>query len=199
LKKATASAGNRKRAGQHAVFCDLPLQRPNYFAGRLLTVADLTAEQEYHQRKHRYHNLHFHGVGVVHGLKVSVANDKTGGTVVIQPGVAIDPAGNEVHLCATRRFSLPNSATEIQVGIRWMERLCGFIPAAGSEPAESASMPARVEEGCEVVLDPKATPQSSLARCSSGKDSVDVLPLARVVRRGKAWRLDGKFKVPRVR
>src|SRR5580765_8856337 len=72
LKKTTASAGNPKRAKRHAVFCDRPLQRPNYFTGRLLTAADLTSEQEYHRRMHRYHNLHLHGVGVVHGLKVSV-------------------------------------------------------------------------------------------------------------------------------
>ena len=104
VKKATASTRGPERAERHAVFCDRPLQRPNYFSGRLLTAGDFTLEQEYHRRMHRRHNLHCHGVGVIHGLKVAVVNDKTGGTVVIQPGVAIDPAGNEVHLCATTRF-----------------------------------------------------------------------------------------------
>jgi len=178
------------------VFCDRPIERPNYFNGRLLGVDDLVAEQEYHRRKHRCHNLYCHGVGVIHGLKVSVANDKAGWAVVIQTGAAIDPAGNEVHLCATMRFPLPDSTTEIQVGVRWVERFCGSMPLAGGGPG---TMPASVEEGCEVVLNPGASPRPSLARCSPGERSVDVLPLARIVRRGKAWRLDHKFKVSRTR
>lgn len=199
MKKATTSTGNPKTAERHAVFCAYPLQRPNYFSGRLLGVNEFVAEQEYHQNKQRLHNLHCHGAGVVHGLKVSVANDKAGWTVIIQAGVAIDPAGNEVYLCAPTKFMLFDSATEIQVGIRWVERLSGSIPVAGSEPDEPATMRAHVEEGCEVILNPGATPRSSLVRCSPGEDSVHVPPLARIVRRGGVWRLDRKFKVCRTR
>jgi hypothetical protein len=123
------------------VFCDSPLQRPNYFSGRLLTEADFTSEQQYQRRKHRSHNLHCQGWGVVHGLKVSVTNDKNGSAVIIKSGVAIDPAGNEVYLCATAKFPLPDSATGIQVGIRWLERPGGCMPVAGSD-AEPATMPA---------------------------------------------------------
>ena len=199
MKKAATNTGNPKPTERHAVFCDSPLQRPNYFSGRLLTEADFTSEQEYQRRKHRSHNLHCHGWGVVHGLKVSVTNEKNGSAVIIKPGVAIDPAGNEVHLCAATKFPLPDSAAEIQVGIRWLERLGGATPVAGSDADEPATMPAYAEEGCEVVLDPKPTPRPSLMTCSSGEDCVEVLPLARIVRRRKAWRLDRKFKVSRVR
>lgn len=199
MKKTATSTGRPKTAEQHAVFCEHPLQRPNYFIGQLLGVDDFLAEQEYHRNKQRLHNLHCHGAGVVQGLEVSVANDKTGWTVIIQAGVAIAPAGNEVHLCAPIRFPLFDAATEINVGIRCVERLCGSIPAVGSEPGEPATIPTRVEEGCEVILNPEANPRSSLVGCSPGEGSVDVLQLARVVRRGKGWRLDRKFKVCRAR
>ena len=199
MKKARTSPGDHKSAEQHAVFCERPLQRPNYFNGRLLTEADLTSEQEYQRSKHRSHNLHCHGAGVVDGLNVSVTNDKNGSAVIIKPGVAIDPAGNEVHLCATTKFPLPGSASEIQVGIRWLERPGGSMPTVVSDPDKPATMPAYIEEGCEVVLDPKPSPRPSLVKCSSVEDCLEVLPLGRVVRRGKAWRLDRKFKVSRAR
>ena len=199
MKKAIKSTGNPTAAERHAVFCAYPLQRPNYFHGRLLGVDDFVAEQEYHRKQQRLHNLHCHGAGVVHGLQVTVANDKTGWTVIIQAGVAIDPAGNEVHLCAPTKFPLFDSATEIQVGIRWVERLSGSIPVAGSDPGVLATMPANVEEGCEVILNPEATRRSSLVRCSPGEDSVQVLLLARIVRSGRVWRLDRRFKVCRAR
>ena len=194
MKKKITSTECDKPAARHAVFCDSPPRRPHYFAGQLLSADDLVAEQEYHRGKHRCHNLHCHGVGVIHGLSVSVANDKTDWTAIIQPGAAIDPTGNEVHLCAAATLPLSDSVSEIQVGIRAVERLGGSISAAGSE---AKIIPAYVEEGCELALDPAVTRRRSLARCGEG--TMAVLPLARLIRRGKAWRLDCKFKILRAR
>jgi hypothetical protein len=178
---------------RQAVFCAEALQRTNYFAGRLLTEQDFNAEQNYHREKQRRHNLHCHGFGVVNGLKVSIERGEPGSSVVVGPGVAIDPAGNEIHLCVPAKFPLPEARTAIQVGIRFSERFRGSVPVAGTS-GEPDTMPARVEEGCEVIFEP-------LGLATSSPDASDskVLPLARVVRRADAWRLDRKFKVPRAR
>ena len=166
---------------RQAFFHADPIRRLNYFAGRLLSADDLTSEQNYHRDKQRRHNLHCHGVGVVQGLKVSTVRKNSGWRVAIEPGVAIDPAGNEIELCTTARLPLPKALTAIQVGIRFSERLCAPVPSLSG----SGSQPSRVEEGCEVRLESVSLP--------------DVLPLAHLVRVGGIWRVSRKFKVPRAR
>ena len=89
--KPTANRSN-KLSMRQAAFCEPPVKRPNYFTGQMLSAEDFTAEQEYHKGKQRRHNLYCHGFGVLHGLKVATTKEKTGWTVVIKPGVAIDRA-----------------------------------------------------------------------------------------------------------
>jgi hypothetical protein len=181
---------------RHSVFCTEPIRRPNYFTGQLLGAEDFIAEQEYHRGQQRRHNLHCHGIGVVSGLTVSTENGKGGSTVVVEPGVAIDAAGNELHLCMPARFPLPTSPAVIQVGILFSERFAGSIPMG--IPGESETVPAHVEEGCEIVLETlPLTPDASVKHCPAA-NSADVLPLARLIRRGSAWRLDRRFKVSRI-
>ena len=165
---------------RHAIFCAEPLERPNFFSGRLLSAEDLSAEQEYHRGKQRRHNRHCHGFGVVSGLNISIAKEPTGCTVVVEPGVAIDPAGNEIHLCEPAKLPLPESPAAIQIGIRFVERFCGSVAVAST----AGTSPAWVQEGCEIVLESMAP-------------SDGVLPVARLIRRGNAWRVDPKFKAPR--
>ncbi len=71
------------------------LQRVSYFFGQVLGEDDFKTEQNYFIEKHRLHNRHLHGWGVVNGLEVSV--DK-GNVVHVSPGIAIDCAGNEILL-----------------------------------------------------------------------------------------------------
>ena len=178
---------------RQAVFCAKPLQRTNFFAGRLLTAQDLIAEQEYHREKRRRHNLHFHGSGVVDGLKVSIERGASGSSVVVGPGMAIDAEGNEVHLCAPVKVPLPEASAALQVGIRFAERFTGSIPVPG-KLGEPDNLPARVEEGCEVILEPVGVATKSPAASDS-----KALPLARLVLRRGDWRLDRGFKVARSR
>jgi hypothetical protein len=180
--KPTASR-SRNSLMRKALFCEPPVKRPNYFIGQILSADDFAAEQEYHRGKQRRHNLHCHGFGVVQGLKVATVKENAGWAVVIGPGVAIDRTGNEIQLCTAMKFPLPETLTSIQVGIRFSERLCGSVPVAGAPPGEPDTMPARVEEGCEVILEPLL--------------SADVLPLVRVIRRRRSWQLDRRFKVAR--
>src|SRR3954447_24108962 len=147
---------SRNSSMRQAAFCEPPIKRPNYFTGQILSVADFTAEQEYHRGKQRRHNLHCHGFGVVQGLKVSTVKKNAGWIVVIEPGSAIDRAGNEIQLCMKVTFRLSQSENAIQVGIRFYERLCDPVPIA-SNAASLSSQPSHTEEGCEVLLDPLST------------------------------------------
>lgn len=75
--------------------------RPRFFAGQLLTEEDLELLGEYTVAKNRLHNRHFWGDGVVCGLEVS-CHPCGGGTVVVEPGHALDCCGNDIVLtCAT--------------------------------------------------------------------------------------------------
>jgi len=162
----------------------------------MLSADDFTAEQDYHRGKQRRHNLHCHGFGVVQGLKVSTVKKDAGWTVVIEPGFAIDSAGNEIQLCMKMTFRLPKSQAGIDVGIRFLERLCDPVPIV-SDTTSPSSQPSRVEEGCEVLLDPVSMPRGFRAKTGGFGTSHDILPLARLVRTGRAWRVDRKFKAPR--
>lgn len=122
----------------------------------------------------------------------------SGWWVAIEPGVGIDPAGNEIELCTTAQLQLPKSPAAIQVGIRFSERLCAPVPSV-SDPALTGSQPSRVEEGCELVLDPAPMPRRSRGVGKGADILQDVLPLAHLVRVQSVWRVSRKFKVPRAR
>lgn len=193
VKKPTAS-GSRSFSKRQVFFCAAPVTRPHYFAGALLSADDFTSEQNYHREKQRRHNLHCHGYGIVQGLKVSTGRHDSASTVTVEPGLAIDPAGNEIELCTMARLALPESPTALQVGIRFFERLSAPVPSL-SGPSSSGSQLSRAEEGCEVLLNTVSMPRRSQAK---GLDILPgILPLAHLVRVRGVWRVSRKFKVPR--
>jgi hypothetical protein len=106
-----------------------PLRRPSYFAGQLLTAEDLSLEQDYIREKQKRHNRTLHGFGIVSGLRVSIA----AGSVVIEPGLALDCEGNELVVTAEQP-KLPLNATGIQayVNLRYAEISESEVPADGA-------------------------------------------------------------------
>ncbi len=72
-----------------------PVERNRYFYGKLLTVKDFEAEQNYNRNKHRFSNIAMNGAGVVYGLGVTVHDDST---LLIESGFAIDYEGQEIIL-----------------------------------------------------------------------------------------------------
>src|SRR4051794_33790260 len=71
--------------------------RPKFFAGQLLTEDDLGTLTAYVTAKDRLHNRYLFGAGVVCGLWVS-CDPCGGGTVIVQPGYALDCCGNDLVL-----------------------------------------------------------------------------------------------------
>jgi hypothetical protein len=80
------------------------LERTRFFAGQLLTDADLTNEQNYLLAKNRLHNRYLHGWGVVCGLQLTCSECE--GWVTVNPGYAIDPCGNDIIVCAAQSFNV---------------------------------------------------------------------------------------------
>jgi hypothetical protein len=99
------------RPKTHDKCCECPaclglqcLERPRYFAGQLLTEAELNSEQAYVIAKNRLHNRYLHGWGVVCGLEV-ICHD-CAGWVTVHAGYALDPCGNDVIVCRNTEFNV---------------------------------------------------------------------------------------------
>jgi hypothetical protein len=111
----TTNTGVRGTIGltnaQRAVACSCPactglecLDRPRFFAGQLLSEAELNSEMDYILAKQRLHNRYLHGVGTVCGLEVVCNN--CDGQVTVKAGYAIDPCGNDIIVCQDQQFDV---------------------------------------------------------------------------------------------
>jgi hypothetical protein len=107
------------------------LRRVNYFAGQLLTPADLQRDQEYFRHRLRRHNRALHGYGVVSGLDVeAVQGDGRTVTITVAPGFALGPEGDEIVVAERVSLALPTGGTHWVVAARYDERLVEPLPAA---------------------------------------------------------------------
>lgn len=86
-----------------------PLKRVHYAEGMLLGIEATRAEQEYHRRRLVRHQHWLHGAGTVLGLAVAAHVHRTPTdpalpvqslrpALKVQPGLALDGLGREVHL-----------------------------------------------------------------------------------------------------
>lgn len=74
------------------------LCRPRFFAGQLLSEQDLNRLDHYIIEKHKLHNRHLHGSGVVCGLEVKCSPCDTG-MVTVTAGYALSPCGEDIVVC----------------------------------------------------------------------------------------------------
>jgi hypothetical protein len=126
------------------------LQRVRYFAGQLLTADDFVTEQAYWIERQRRHNRHLHGWGVIKGLEVSIDGLK----VFVEPGMAIDCAGNEIFLGKRAVLVAPRAAREIYIVVEYCEIERNPLPIiCGPECSDSAMVVnTRVQEECRVYF-----------------------------------------------
>jgi hypothetical protein len=153
-----------------------PFVRPRYFAGQILDPATLEAEQDYHRDKLRRHNLALHGFGVVSGLGVRVEAGSDGPRVVVDPGYAIDPLGDEQALPRCAALRIPVAASEAFVSLRGWERPFAPVPTLKC-PEDS-----RIEEACVIAIS-RCIPATAVA-------------LAHLVGGPDGWAVDTEFVRP---
>lgn len=153
--------------------------RVRFFAGQLLTAADFEAEETYHREMRRLHNRSLHGVGIVEGLQVSAGDSQNGG-VVVSPGFALDGFGNEIVVDRPVCLDVGSCGKEICfVTLRYAEIATDPVLAPNG-----ASEFSRVTEGFSVAT----------ATEDPGEDaSVQILSLARLIRRNDRWLVDESY------
>jgi hypothetical protein len=157
------------------------LVRNRYYSGQLLTAQDLQLEQDYIRGRLRRHNRELHSVGIVRGLKVSVhlKDQGAGEQVVVQPGFAIDPDGEEIKVCSKTAASLPQIGSQLFVILSLAERFTHPVPASDDEQVQFT----RVEETFELHTEAMV-----------GETGI---ALACLIRTADGWKLDETFAVPR--
>jgi hypothetical protein len=156
LGRLVKAVAELQRRTAHGSCVQNGLRRVNYFSGQMLGVDDFKAEQDYFRGRLRRLNLAAHGVGVVSGLKISLT-DK-GQSVSIQPGFAIDGAGEEIELPQPVSVPLPADEKALLVQLRFTESPCGPVPAVeGSSDANPLQYSRMIETG-EVVVSPTVVP-----------------------------------------
>lgn len=174
-RSALALAGGTRPAQRCA------LARNRYFAGRLLGAEDFQLEQDYFRERMRRLNRALHGAGIVDGLQVSVRPDGTGEQVVVQPGIAIDPHGEEIDVRCEASAALPKAGSQLFVTLAFEERLTHPLPALDDEEVQFT----RVEETFALHVEE-----------SAGENTI---ALARVARTRAGWKVDEAFLAPRLK
>lgn len=121
------------------------------------------------------------------GLQVALApaTGPGGQRVVIEPGFALDPRGEEIEVCETTAVPLPPQGPSLFLQLLFVECPTDRTPAPGSPGAtsEDEQLYSRIDETFTVVL-------TATAR-------VDALSIARLAYRRGRWQVDRGFKPPR--
>jgi hypothetical protein len=165
-----------ERAGD-SVCEDATLTRNRYFSGKLMSVDDFELEQTYQRTRLRRHNRLLHGVGIVRGLGIALEPRQGGGepAVVVSPGIAIAPDGEELVVCEPLTVDVCQGRSVCYVTVALVER--PVDPTPHGEPS-------RIEESAEVATSEGVQPGH--------------LAIARLVRERGTWRADPSFAAPRV-
>jgi hypothetical protein len=155
------------------------LARVRYFVGRMLSADDLEVEQRYVRNKQRRHNRLLHGVGIVSGLDVVVdAGPQGAPIVVVSPGLAIGPDGEELLVCERMTGEVTFGQSPCYVTLGLVDRLVDVVPTPNGEEAS------RVQEVVQLDFLADIGPSH--------------LALARLERVDGAWQLDDTFAAARL-
>ena len=156
-------------------------ERPHFYAGRLLTAADLQDDQDYFRAKIRLHNRLLHGWGVVTGLQVS----ESARTLTVSAGLALDCAGNELVLAEDKHIALSNVAGQQFVTIQYVE-----VPTRQQPSTTGDTQFSNILEDVRIEItstDPASGHGSSAVNVACGIDHP--LRLATIRRIGSKWRI----------
>ncbi len=170
--------------------CEADLKRVNFMQGMVLGVDDFRAEQDYARKRLNRRNRVLHGMGIASGLEVTVQHDTSGSCVVIAPGLAFDPAGNEICLDQPMTYALPAQGGVRLVLLAYAEQPCRSAPTVANDPLDTTNdaptaQPTRIAETFRADLAPAP--------------AADALTIARLRQVRGRWRVDSTFKALRTR
>jgi hypothetical protein len=121
------------------------LRRVNAFQGLMIDATIWRDAHDYHRSQMRLHNLALHGWGIAHGLDVTLSDERN--TVVVHPGIAVDPSGNFVIVAEpyVHRIESSHPAT-LYLLIQFSE-----VPSGPTQPPDDPrGQPTRVVEAYRI-------------------------------------------------
>jgi hypothetical protein len=171
------------------------LTRNKYFAGKVLSEQDFTAEQTYVREKVRLHNLNLHGWGIASGLKVSTTSDRKG--IVVSPGMALDRYGRELVLHRPVVIQLPPERRPWWLTLTYTERETDRMPTPiPSDSNEDSVQHSRIEEGIKMSYEP----DDPCARHAPGPSGEDYsIAIAKLAWKRSRWQIATRRPCPRLR
>lgn len=143
-----------------------PLEKNNYFYGKLLTVRDFKSEQDYYIHKAQLVNRMLYGSGVVTGLKTSMID---GQTLSVESGLAIDASGREIvvpkpvtqKMAVIEGFNTYKDAHELYLCLEYHEKGTERIHSMTNEDNNPTRMSDynRIKESYQLILTDEAESQ----------------------------------------
>jgi hypothetical protein len=135
---------------------EFQLKRVNPFQGLIIDADTWQDAHNYHRNQQRLHLLTFHSTGIVQGLEVA-ANSPPDLSVIIHPGIAVDPEGNIIIVPQNQRYQLQTR----QKGVIYLVIQFREIPAGPYQPPESGQ-PTRILEAYRIQEREKLPPEPYL-------------------------------------
>lgn len=149
-----------------------PTKRVFYSTGLVLGVDEFMQQDLYFVERNRLHNRSLHGYGTVCGLGVSQRSSTAGPEIVVTPGIAVNPQGQEIRVpmaqCAridawlarnrdqleASLGSLPGSQVALNVVLCYRTCETDLVPIPG-EPCrtqEDSMAPSRLADDFQLAL-----------------------------------------------
>jgi hypothetical protein len=126
-------------AGEGGALPADPFTALRFHFGMLLGVDDFEVGHGFHHGKQRLHNAWLHGAGAVWGLGVSRKDDE----LRVEPGLALDGAGRELHLDVPACLSVPAWYAEHADDVGVAPGADGSVEFSGYVVARYATCPMR--------------------------------------------------------
>jgi hypothetical protein len=130
-------------------------RRINPFHGLMIDGAVWRDAHEYHRDQLRLHHLALHGWGILQGLDVSVGDEEN--ILLIEPGIAIDPAGTFIIVGQRLSYHL----TSRDPGTKYLVIQFRDVPSGPNQPGvDGVGQPTRlleayrIEERDDLPVDP---------------------------------------------
>ncbi len=143
------------------------LKRVNPFQGLVIDSDTWRDAHEYHRDQQRLHVLAFHSVGIIDGLEIA-ANKPADLSVIIHPGMAVDPQGNVIIVPETQNYKIQTREKRtIYLIMQFRE-----VPSEPYQPP-NGGQPTRIMEAYRIQERDTLPKEPYLELCRINFDPVD--------------------------
>ncbi|MDD5435633.1 MAG: hypothetical protein PH343_09425, partial [Nitrospira sp.] len=150
------------------------LKRVNPFQGLVIDSDTWRDAHDYHHDQQKLHTLAFHETGILYGLEV-VANKTPDMSIIINPGIAVDPEGNFIIVPEIYNYRIQTTAKQtVYIIVQFRE-----IPGGPYQPPENGQ-PTRIIEAYRIQERDKLPKEPYIELCRVNFD-----PAGKVIKNAK--------------